>query len=119
MRKLEEKARKRLKRKQSIRKKIGGTPERPRLSVFKSNKYTYVQAIDDTKGVTLAAASNVEKDQRVIKNKVADLEKLGALIGKRLLEKKIDTVVFDRNGSRYHGKVKAVAEGARKAGLHF
>jgi large subunit ribosomal protein L18 len=119
MRKLNEKTRKRLKRKQSIRKKINGTPEKPRLTVYKSNRYTYIQAIDDTNGRTLAAASNLEKDQRGIKNVVADMEKLGLLIGKRLLEKKIEAVVFDRNGSRYHGKVKAVADGARKAGIRF
>ncbi len=119
MRKLEEKARKRIKRKLSIRKDISGTAEKPRLTVYKSNKYTYVQAIDDTAGKTLAAASNSEKDQRGIKNVVADLGKLGALIGERLKAKNIQTVVFDRNGYRYHGKVKAVADGARKAGIKF
>jgi len=119
MRKLEEKTRKRVKRKLSIRKKIGGTPEKPRLSVYKSNKHTYIQAIDDVNGKTIASASNLEKDQRSAKNVVSEMEKLGVLIGKRLLEKKIQTVVFDRNGYKYHGKVKAVADGARKAGLRF
>jgi large subunit ribosomal protein L18 len=119
MKKLEEKTRKRLKRKLSIRKKIRGTPECPRLTVYKSNRYTYVQAVDDVAGHTLAAASNKEKEQAGIKNKVADLAKLGALIGERLKAKKIEAVVFDRNGYRYHGKVKAVAEGARKAGIRF
>jgi large subunit ribosomal protein L18 len=117
MRKLEEKMRKRLKRKLSIRKRIAGTPEKPRLTVYKSNRHTYVQAIDDTSGSTLAAASNLEKDQRGAKNVVSELEKLGQLIGRRLLEKNIKTAVFDRNGYKYHGKVKAVAEGARKAGI--
>ncbi len=119
MRKLDEKTRKRLKRKLSIRKKIAGTAERPRLTVYKSNRHTYIQAIDDVKGCTLAAASNLEKDQRGIKNAVSELEKLGLLIGQRLLAKDIKTVVFDRNGYKYHGKVKAVADGARKAGIKF
>ncbi len=119
MRKIEEKARKRIKRKLSIRKKVSGTPEKPRLSVYKSNRHTYIQAIDDVNGRTLASASNLEKDQRGVKNVVSEMEKLGLLIGKRLLEKKIATVVFDRNGYKFHGKVKAVADGARKAGLKF
>ncbi len=119
MRKLEEKTRKRVKRKLSIRKKIGGTPDKPRLSVYKSNKHTYIQAIDDVSGKTIASASNLEKDQRGSKNVVSEMEKLGILIGQRLIAKKIQTVVFDRNGYRYHGKVKAVADGARKAGLRF
>ena len=117
MKKINDKARKRLKRKASIRKKIGGTAERPRLSVYKSNRFTYVQAIDDVKGVTLAAASNQEKDQRVMGNRVGGLEKLGQLIAERLKAKNVAAVVFDRNGYRYHGKVKAIAEGARKAGV--
>ena len=119
MRKIIDTRRKRLKRRASIRKKIHGTPERPRLTVYKSNAYTYVQAIDDASGKTLAAASNLEKDQRGMGNKVAALGQLGALIAERLKAKKITTVVFDRNGYRYHGKVKAVAEGARKAGISF
>jgi large subunit ribosomal protein L18 len=118
MKKLDEKTRKRAKRKLSIRKKIGGTAEKPRLTVYKSNRYTYIQAVDDASGRTLAAASNLEKDQKG-KNVVSELEKLGLLIGQRLLEKNIKTAVFDRNGYKYHGKVKAVADGARKAGIRF
>jgi len=117
MKKIDDTTRKRLKRKASIRKKIHGTPERPRLTVYKSNHYTYVQAIDDLAGTTVAAASNLEKGHRTIVNKVADLEKLGQLIGERLKAKSISAVVFDRNGYRYHGKVKAIADGARKAGI--
>jgi large subunit ribosomal protein L18 len=117
MKKIIDKTRKRLKRKASIRKKIRGTPERPRLTVYKSNSYTYVQVIDDAAGATVAAASNLEKEQRGMGNKVAQLEKLGLLIGERLKAKNITAVVFDRNGYRYHGKVKAVADGARKAGI--
>ena len=119
MRKIIDTRRKRLKRKASIRKKIHGTPERPRMTVYKSNSYTYVQVIDDDAGKTLAAASNLEKDQRGTGNKVAALAKLGELIAERLKARKITSVVFDRNGYRYHGKVKAVAEGARKAGITF
>ncbi len=119
MRKIIDTRRKRLKRKASIRKKIHGTPERPRMTVYKSNSYTYVQVIDDDAGKTLAAASNLEKDQRGVKNTVAALGKLGELIGERLKAKQISAVVFDRNGYRYHGKVKAIAEGARKAGISF
>ena len=119
MKKANDTTRKRQKRKASIRKKISGTPERPRLTVYKSNSYTYVQAIDDSAGATLAAASNLEKEHRDIGNKVASLEKLGALIAERLKAKNVTAVVFDRNGYRYHGKVKAVAEGARKAGIRF
>ncbi len=117
MKKIDDTTRKRLKRKASIRKKIHGTAERPRLTVYKSNRYTYVQAIDDVAGKTLAAASNLEKDQRAMGNKTAGLEKLGALIAERLKAKSIAAVVFDRNGYRYHGKVKAIADGARKAGV--
>jgi large subunit ribosomal protein L18 len=117
MKKIIDKTRKRLKRKASIRKKVKGTPARPRLTVYKSTRYTYVQVIDDEAGATLAAASNLEKDQRQMGNKVASLEKLGLLIGERLKAKNITAVVFDRNGYRYHGKVKAVADGARKAGI--
>lgn len=119
MRKIVDTRRKRLKRKASIRKRIHGTPERPRMTVYKSNAYTYVQVVDDEAGRTLAAASNLEKDQRGIKNTVAALGRLGELIGERLKAKKITAVVFDRNGYRYHGKVKAIAEGARKAGITF
>ena len=119
MRKIIDTRRKRLKRKASIRKKVHGTPERPRMTVYKSNSYTYVQVIDDEAGRTLAAASNLEKDQKAMENKVAGLEKLGQLIAERLKAKNIAAVVFDRNGYRYHGKVKAVAEGARKAGITF
>ena len=117
MKKIDDTTRKRLKRRASIRKKIKGTPERPRLTVYKSNRHTYVQAVDDLAGKTLAAASNLEKEQRGIQNRTAALEKLGQLIGERLKAKNITAAVFDRNGYRYHGKVKAIADGARKAGI--
>lgn len=119
MRKLVEKDRKRLKRKVHIRKRIAGTAEKPRMSVFKSNRSLYVQVIDDGVGTTLASASTLEKDLKDIKRDVEGGAKLGEIMGKRLLEKNIKTVVFDRNGYLYHGIVKAIADGARKAGIQF
>jgi large subunit ribosomal protein L18 len=114
-----DKDRKRLKRKVHIRKRISGTPERPRMTVFKSNRSLSIQIIDDTKGHTLASASTLEKDLKSIKVTVAGAGQLGEVMGKRLLEKNIKTVVFDRNGYLYHGLVKALADGARKAGVEF
>ncbi|MFA6506402.1 MAG: 50S ribosomal protein L18 [Treponemataceae bacterium] len=119
MKKLVEKDRKRLKRKIHIRKRIAGTAERPRMSVFKSNRSLYIQVVDDALGNTLASASTLEKDLKDIKRDIEGAAKLGEVMGKRLLEKKITTVVFDRNGYLYHGIVKAMADGARKAGIQF
>lgn len=118
-RKMLDKDRKRLKRKIHIRKRIYGTPERPRMSVFKSNRSLYIQVIDDTQGKTLASASTLEKELRNIKRTVEGAAQLGEIMGKRLLEKNITSVVFDRNGYLYHGVVKAMADGARKAGIQF
>ncbi|MCX7655001.1 MAG: 50S ribosomal protein L18 [Treponemataceae bacterium] len=118
-RKMLDKDRKRLKRKIHIRKRIYGTPERPRMSVFKSNRSLYIQVIDDTQGKTLASASTLEKELRNIKRTVEGAAQLGEIMGKRLLEKNITSVVFDRNGYLYHGIVKAMADGARKAGIQF
>jgi len=114
-----EKDRKRLKRKVHIRKKITGTPERPRMTVTRSNRRIGIQIIDDTRGHTLASASTLEKELREIKTNVAGAAQLGEIMGKRLLEKNIKTVVFDRNGYLYHGIVKALADGTRKAGIEF
>ena len=119
IRKMVEKDRKRLKRKVHIRKRISGTAERPRMTVFKSNCSLSIQIIDDTKGHTLVSASTLEKDLRNLKANVAGAGQLGEIIGKRLLEKNINTVIFDRNGYLYHGLVKAMADGARKAGVQF
>lgn len=116
---LDDKLRKRAKRKVSVRKNISGTTERPRMSVFKSNVHMYVQVIDDSAGHTLAAASTVEKTLKEVARNVEGAGKLGEEIGKRLLEKGITTVVFDRNGYKYHGIIKAIADGARKAGITF
>ena len=115
-----EKVSARVRRKVSIRKKLGGTPERPRLSVFRSAKHIYVQAIDDGSNTVLAAASDLEETlakELAGKKKKERAEAIGQAVAKKLLAKKIQSVVFDRNGFIYHGRVSAVADGARKAGL--
>lgn len=112
----------RLKRKKRIRKRLAGSTERPRLSVFRSAKHIYAQVIDDTSGQTLAAASSLEKvvkEQGKFENKVAAANFIGKLVGERALEKGIKKAVFDRNGFLYHGRIKAVSDGAREAGLDF
>ncbi|MCD6453962.1 MAG: 50S ribosomal protein L18 [Candidatus Aminicenantes bacterium] len=112
----------RLRVKKRIRKKIFGTAERPRLTIYKSNRYLYVQAVDDESGRTIAFASTLEKSfEEFGKNRknLKAAEKLGELIAQRLKEKGIERVVFDRNGYPYHGKLKALADAARKAGLKF
>ncbi len=110
-------------RKIRIRKRVSGTPALPRLCVFKSRKYIYAQAVDDTQGVTLASASSLEpavKESLKTSGKhLTVAAKVGELISERLKAKGIDKVVFDRGGYIYHGRVKAVAEGARKGGLQF
>jgi len=119
LRKMLEKDRRRFKRKIHIRKRVSGTPGRPRMTVTRSNRRLSIQVIDDTKGHTLASASTLEKELRDIKATVAGAGQLGEIMGKRLLEKNIKSVVFDRNGYLYHGIVKAMADGARKAGVEF
>jgi large subunit ribosomal protein L18 len=112
----------RLKRKKRIRKNLSGTGDRPRMSVFRSSKHIYSQIIDDTKGITLVTASTTEKEvieNQKFENKTAAATYIGQLIATRAAEKGIKSVVFDRNGFLYHGRVKAVSEGARKAGLDF
>jgi large subunit ribosomal protein L18 len=110
------------KRKRRVRKKIRGTAERPRLSVFRSARHIYVQAIDDDSGLTLASASTLSPE---LKDKIKGLKKrdvaklVGEQIGARIKEKGIEEVVFDRNGFLYHGRVQALSEGAREAGLKF
>jgi len=112
----------RLRRHWRIRKRIFGTPERPRLSVFRSLKHIYAQIIDDTTGQTLCAASTLDKELR---EKLQGLTKtqqaieVGKLIAKRALELGIKQVAFDRGGHKYHGRVKALADAAREAGLEF
>jgi large subunit ribosomal protein L18 len=105
-----------------IRKKIAGTAERPRVFVFKSNRYIYTQAIDDESGRVLVTASSVEKEYRDKKKNTKNLEAsktVGEMIAKRLKKKKISSVVFDRGVYPYHGRVKALAEAMRKEGLNF
>ena len=101
------------------RKKIYGTTSKPRLSIFKSNKYIYVQAIDDSVGKTLASASSFVLDKKSSKLNKETAEKVGVEIAVKLKEKNIDTVVFDRNGFLYTGRIKALADAARKNGLKF
>lgn len=105
------------------KKRIYGSSERPRLVVFKSLKYIYGQIVDDEKGITLVGASNLNKDLRDqlkdVKTKVEQSRMVGKFLAQKALEKNIKKIVFDRNGYRYHGRVKAFAEGAREGGLEF
>jgi len=105
-------------RKKRIRKKISGTTERPRLSVFRSDRHVYAQVIDDTKGETLACVSSFEKGQHR-RASVGVCVELGKALADRCKAKNIGSVVFDKNGFTYHGRVKALADGAREGGLQF
>jgi large subunit ribosomal protein L18 len=107
----------RFKRKGRIRSKLSGSLERPRLSVFRSNQHISVQLIDDGAGVTLAAASTQEEGFAVKKPTMEAAKELGALIGKRALEKQIRCIVFDRSGYLYHGRIKALADAVRESGV--
>lgn len=109
----------RIKRHSRVRSKISGTAERPRLSVFRSESNIYAQIIDDAAGVTLASASTVEKVFEGNGSNCEAAKKIGAVIAERALQKGIEEVVFDRGGYIYHGRVKALAEGAREGGLKF
>ncbi len=105
-----------------IRKIVNGTPEQPRMTVFRSNKQIYVQFIDDLAGVTLATASSLDKEvvaEAAGKNKSEVAALVGKLAAQRALEKGISTVAFDRNGYLYHGRVKMLADAAREGGLNF
>ena len=119
LRKLNDKDRKRLHRKVHIRKTLSGTADRPRMTVTRSNKNLYVQVIDDVEGKTLASISTMEKEFAALKPTIEGAAKLGEAFGARLKDKKITKVVFDRNGYLYHGVVKALADGTRKAGIEF
>ena len=109
----------RQKRHARVRGKISGTAERPRLAVYRSLSHIYAQIIDDTKGVTLCSASTTEKDFKEYGGNVAAAKAVGEKIAKRAADKKITEVVFDRGGYVYHGRVAALAEAAREAGLKF
>lgn len=109
----------RIKRHKRVRAKISGTPEIPRLDVFRSNSNIYAQIIDDVNGVTLVAASSIEKDFEGSGANIEGAEKVGKLIAERAKAKGIENVCFDRGGYLYHGRVKALADGAREGGLNF
>lgn len=112
----------RLKKHRRMRNHLSGTAERPRLAVFRSNNHMYAQIIDDTVGNTLVSASTLQKEVKAELEKTDNVDAaayLGTVIAKRAIEKGINTVVFDRGGFIYHGKVKALADAAREAGLEF
>jgi large subunit ribosomal protein L18 len=109
----------RKKRHNRLRNKISGTPERPRLNVFRSDKHIYAQVIDDTQGVTICSASSVEKDFKGSGGNKEAATKVGKLVAERAVKKGIETVVFDRGGYIYHGRIKELAEAAREGGLKF
>ena len=118
----EERLRKRLKKKKRIRKKIVGTTERPRLTVFRSSKHIYAQIVDDTTGKTIASVSTMSKEMKgKVKNggNVESAKLIGDLVAKAAQKAKVTSVSFDRNGYLYHGRVKALAEAAREAGLNL
>ena len=102
-----------------IRDRVKGTPERPRLAVFRSLKHIYVQVIDDRAGKTLAAASSKEKGSAQVGGNLSGAKEIGKLIAERALAQGLKKVVFDRGGYLYHGRIKALAEAAREAGLEF
>ena len=116
--KIDKKAQRR-KRHVRVRSKISGTPERPRLCVFRSNANIYAQVIDDVNGVTLASASTLDKEFEGAAGNCEAAKKVGAMVAQRAKEKGISVVVFDRGGCIYHGRVAALAEGAREGGLEF
>ena len=112
----------RLKRQVRVRKKVKGTTERPRLNVFKSSRHIHAQIIDDTQGITLVAVSSISPDLKsdiVYSGNIEAAKKVGAAIAKKAIEKNIVSVVFDRNGFLYHGRIKALADAARENGLSF
>jgi len=109
----------RLKRHKRVRAKVSGTPEKPRLNVFRSEMHIYAQIIDDVNGVTLCSASSVEKDFEGAGGNKEAANKVGKLIAERATAKGIEEVVFDRGGYIYHGRVQSLAEGAREGGLKF
>ena len=118
VKKIDKKAQ-RVRRHTRVRGKISGTPERPRLNVFRSNANIYAQIIDDVNGVTLASASTLEKEFEGATGNAEAAKKVGQLIAERAKAKDIEEVVFDRGGYVYHGRVAALAEGAREGGLKF
>ncbi len=120
---IKDKRENRLKRKKRVRKKIKGTPERPRLTVFKTAKHIYAQIVDDNNGRTLVATSTISPDfkskAKGISGNIKGAILVGETIGKKGIEKGIKKIIFDRNGFLYHGRIKALADAARKSGLIF
>lgn len=108
---------KRIRRHKRVRAKVIGSAEKPRLCVFRSNSHIYGQLIDDSKGTTIVAASDIELNKKDAK--VSLSKEVGILLAKKAMEKNISQIVFDRGGYQYHGRVRALAEGAREAGLKF
>jgi large subunit ribosomal protein L18 len=104
---------------QRIRRKLSGTPQRPRLAVFRSVAHIYAQVIDDTEGRTIVSASSVDKGGKTNGGNVAAAKSIGKLVAERARDKGIKSVVFDRGGYQYHGRIKALADAAREAGLEF
>ncbi len=119
MDRLSEKRHKQAQRKRRVRKKIMGTEARPRLTVFRSHRNISVQAIDDVNGKTIASVTTLEKEMSDVNRTLEGAKAVGQKIAERLKAAKVKTVIFDRNGYRYHGIVKAVADGARESGLDF
>jgi large subunit ribosomal protein L18 len=113
------KANRRLKIKMRIRKKVNGTAERPRLTIFRSNKEIYAQVVDDLKGVTIVSAGSLKDSDATTGTKKEQAAVIGKKIAEKALQAGIEAVVFDRNGYRYHGRVKELADAAREAGLKF
>lgn len=114
-----ERRHRRMRRKRGLRRSLFGTPDRPRLTVFRSHKHTYVQIINDLEGRTIASASSNEKAGKVEGGNVDGAKRIGRLIAERAKAAGVNAVQFDRNGYRYHGRVKALADAAREAGLKF
>lgn len=118
----QDKDKSRARRHRRIRARVSGTSERPRLNIFRSNKHIYAQVIDDTTGRTLVEASTLDKEFKDLTESgstVAAAEKIGSLVARRAIEKGVSAVVFDRGGYLYHGRVQALADAARQAGLEF
>jgi len=118
--KVEKKVERDLKRKKRVRKDIFGLPDRPRVSVYKSNKYFYAQAIDDVRGITLSAVSSISKEHgKKLGDTTEDAKVLGKMMAEKLISKGITRIVFDRNFYRYHGVIKAFADTMRENGIQF
>ena len=119
MKRVQEKLKRKARRKTRIRGKVSGTADRPRLSVHKSNKHLYVQVVDDVQGETLLTVSTLSGETEGLKPNVEDAAKVGKALGAALKEKKISQAVFDRNGNLYHGVIRSLADGTREAGIEL